>query len=100
MKQETTQGETEQPKEEKGELIHHGYSCDGCYMKPVIGLRYRSLVKRNFDYCEACFQKSNEPIENFDIKCEAEPKKHCRWGGMGGFHHGPGFLKKAIEKLS
>ena len=46
------------PKEEKieGERknVHIGYICDGCGLRPIVGVRYKCAVCHNFDFCEKC----------------------------------------------
>ncbi len=37
-----------------GKPIHHMYSCDGCGMNPIVGIRYKCSICDNFDYCENC----------------------------------------------
>ena len=39
---------------EEGKPIHHQYSCDGCGMNPIVGIRYKCSICDNFDYCESC----------------------------------------------
>ena len=38
--------------------IHHGFICDGCGMRPIVGKRYKCNECHNFDYCEACYEKN------------------------------------------
>lgn len=33
---------------------HPGVACDGCGVHPIIGIRYKCSVCKNFDYCEVC----------------------------------------------
>lgn len=35
-------------------VIHHGVACDGCGSFPIVGVRYKSLVRLNYDLCESC----------------------------------------------
>lgn len=39
-----------------GTEMHVGVTCDGCSMYPIIGARYKSLEKTNYDLCETCFK--------------------------------------------
>jgi len=41
-------------KSEENGPVHEGYSCDGCGMDPIRGIRYRCTVRPDFDLCEAC----------------------------------------------
>jgi hypothetical protein len=43
------------------EVIHEGFSCDSCEVKPIIGLRHKCLVCRNYDLCNKCFQIEPHP---------------------------------------
>ncbi|CAE8590124.1 unnamed protein product [Polarella glacialis] len=38
--------------------IHHRIICDGCDVKPLTGARWKSLKKRNYDLCGACFDQA------------------------------------------
>lgn len=40
--------------------IHENYKCDGCGVKPIVGVRYQCTVCDNFDYCETCEEKNGE----------------------------------------
>ncbi|GAX82300.1 hypothetical protein CEUSTIGMA_g9729.t1 [Chlamydomonas eustigma] len=37
---------------------HLGVTCDLCNCCPIIGLRYKSLSRENFDLCEVCYKTS------------------------------------------
>lgn len=41
-------------KPSKIKSIHYGVTCDGCGVKPIVGIRYKSSVQYDFDYCEKC----------------------------------------------
>ena len=32
------------------------YVCDGCGMKPLVGVRYNCAVCDDFDYCTSCYR--------------------------------------------
>ncbi|CAL0330114.1 unnamed protein product [Lupinus luteus] len=36
-------------------MFHKGVSCDGCGIYPIIGPRFKSNVKENYDLCSICF---------------------------------------------
>lgn len=36
-------------------VFHKGIQCDSCGMNPIIGPRYKSTVKDDYDLCHACF---------------------------------------------
>jgi len=39
---------------EPAAVIHRGITCDGCDMSPIVGVRYKSVMRANHDLCEAC----------------------------------------------
>jgi len=42
-------------------MIHERYICDGCGMKPIIGIRYHCSSCPGFDFCENCKNEINHP---------------------------------------
>jgi len=44
----------QQPSESSSQVIHTRVTCDGCGMSPIIGVRYKCTVCRDFDFCENC----------------------------------------------
>jgi hypothetical protein len=41
--------------ESKEPLVHHeGVQCDGCGVSPIVGIRYKCAVCKDFDYCAKC----------------------------------------------
>ncbi|KAL2632673.1 hypothetical protein R1flu_004152 [Riccia fluitans] len=37
--------------------VHHGITCDGCRTAPIIGHRYQSKIRWNYDLCSNCLAK-------------------------------------------
>ena len=37
--------------------VHLNVTCDGCGVHPIVGVRYKCAVCRNFDFCENCEKK-------------------------------------------
>ncbi len=35
-------------------VIHENVYCDGCEVGPIVGVRYKCTVCRNFDFCSKC----------------------------------------------
>jgi len=35
-------------------IVHNRVECDNCHVAPIIGIRYKCLICRNFDFCEKC----------------------------------------------
>lgn len=38
-------------------VTHNNVACDGCGINPMIGVRYKCSVCKNFDYCEICEER-------------------------------------------
>ena len=52
---------TEEKESNVGLLVHTKHSCDKCFKEPIIGKRYKSDVKPNFDLCASCFDAYTGP---------------------------------------
>lgn len=35
--------------------VHASHTCDGCYVSPIIGMRFKSSDTANYDLCSTCF---------------------------------------------
>lgn len=63
----------QQPQENAGyelfdaEFVHGRHACDSCGMTPIVGYRYHSLVKPNYDICHNCFREKVNCEDN-DVK--------------------------------
>lgn len=57
------------------QVIHHRVICDGCGVKPLMGVRYKCAVCQDFDYCEKCEATVEHPHPFLKIK---DPKHHPR----------------------
>ena len=44
---------------------HHGVLCDHCKVSPIIGRRYKSLQRHNFDLCGNCINRAQYLHEKF-----------------------------------
>lgn len=38
-------------------FIHGRHTCDGCYVSPILGIRYHASNLPDYDLCQGCFQK-------------------------------------------
>jgi hypothetical protein len=48
------------------EIIHKGITCNGCLKHGMIGIRYKCLICKNFDFCEQCESTlSHNPLHIF-----------------------------------
>ncbi|KAK1319377.1 hypothetical protein QJS10_CPB04g01495 [Acorus calamus] len=46
---------------------HAGVYCDGCGMHPIMGPRYKSKVKENYDLCSICFSTMGDAVDYIRI---------------------------------
>ncbi|PKA62045.1 hypothetical protein AXF42_Ash018270 [Apostasia shenzhenica] len=63
--------------------FHRGVTCDGCGMHPIIGPRYKSNVKENYDLCGTCFRDMGNATEYTRIdwsgfRFPKLMKEHCK----------------------
>ena len=42
-------------------IVHTKHTCDNCYRRPIVGQRYTSDVRMNFDLCGKCFAEYTGP---------------------------------------
>ncbi|KAL2632672.1 hypothetical protein R1flu_004151 [Riccia fluitans] len=57
--------------------VHHRVQCDGCWTAPIIGHRYQSKIRRNYDLCSNCLAKVGNGSGEFvlvDPPADAAPK--------------------------
>jgi len=106
--------------------IHHGITCDGCEMSPIVGARFKCTVRPDYDLCENCEpnsdpaypmikirQPATEP-QNFaglfeflqkvghaPRRCGGRGRGRCgrRRGRRGGRRHGPCWMKKDPSRM-
>ncbi|XP_068664600.1 protein JOKA2 [Aristolochia californica] len=43
--------------------FHRGVGCDGCGMHPIVGPRFKSKVKEDYDLCNICFSEMGNEDE-------------------------------------
>ena len=51
--------------------VHHGVVCDGCGADPIVGFRFKSLTKPDFDLCSACEAKPGTRLDDVYHRVEA-----------------------------
>jgi len=55
--------------------VHHNVACDGCNVHPIVGIRYKCSVRKNFDYCAMCEERRGHEYAFLKIyKAEQAPK--------------------------
>lgn len=61
-------------------FIHGRHTCDGCYVSPILGIRYHATNIPDYDLCQGCFQKYKGDEINFQPE-ELDRDKHLqrRW---------------------
>ena len=42
-------------------LVHVKHTCDNCHARPILGKRYASAARSNFDLCARCFDAYDGP---------------------------------------
>jgi len=42
-------------------MVHHGITCDGCEINPIVGIRYKCSVLPDYDLCEKCEVTKGHP---------------------------------------
>jgi len=51
--------------EDVNQVHHFGVQCDSCNMFPIVGPRFKSNKKFDFDLCQACFQKTESADDDY-----------------------------------
>lgn len=69
--------------EDDCKTVHTGFTCDGCGVNPIVGIRYNSLVQQNYDLCSKC-EKTNH---------NDHPMIRFRNNTHRGLAHGRGWYK-------
>lgn len=61
-------------------VVHHGITCDGCNVSPIVGARFKCTLCSNFDLCSDCESlKNHDPTHTFiKMRC---PRNGRPWGG-------------------
>ena len=104
--------------------MHENVCCDGCGESPIIGVRYKCAVCKDFDYCANCEDKLDHDhpflkikkaggapavmvtVLNEDEQPQPEQQRCGRGGrggrggfGRGGSHHFGNMVNGFLEKM-
>ena len=79
----------EEPVKEENDCktVHTGFTCDGCGVNPIVGIRYNSVVQKNYDLCSNCEKTTHHE----------HPMIRFRHNTHRGLAHGRGWCK--INKI-
>jgi len=86
------QMQAEFPQQCQSAATHHGVVCDGCNMSPIVGVRYKSVLRADYDLCEECEKehdpkdpliKIKTPIQELDVLPGLSEFRHSIGGGRG-----------------
>jgi len=86
------QMQAEFPQQRQNAATHHGVVCDGCNMSPIVGVRYKSVLRADYDLCEECEKehdpkdpliKIKTPIQELDALPGLSEFRHSIGGGRG-----------------
>merc|ERR1719273_3062614 len=98
--------------------VHRGVTCDGCDASPIVGVRYKSVRRADYDLCEACevnhdpndpLIKIKVPMDNFDplpglseFSQAAGGRRGPHWGrgrGRCGPRGGRGGMRRFMQSM-
>ncbi|XP_062219507.1 protein JOKA2-like [Phragmites australis] len=80
--------------------LHRWIQCDGCGVQPIVGPRYKSNVKEDYDLCDSCFQRMGNEVEYTKIDKPILPRRLLRDSHAYRKVHPPRVLMKSKrEKL-
>lgn len=74
------------------QAVHRGIVCDSCEMSPIVGVRYKSVLRADFDLCENCEKehdpkdpliKIKTPVEDMELLPGLSEFRRATGGGRG-----------------
>ena len=84
-----------------GKAVHPGVECDLCGVCPIIGERYHSKSKANYDVCPGCLSKAQ--LVNYEIigkdHEDGSRTSKAKGGTGGGGTEGGGLAIKLMERV-
>lgn len=78
---------------------HRWIQCDGCGVQPIVGPRYKSNVKEDYDLCDTCFRRMGSEVEYTRIDKPILPHKLSRDPNLCRKMHSRPSMKSKREKL-
>lgn len=63
-------------------VFHRGVRCDGCGIHPIIGPRFKSKVKVDFDLCSLCFSEIGNGTDYIRMDRPAVYRNHISSKGL------------------
>jgi len=49
-------------------VVHDCIQCDGCGVNPIIGIRYKCSVRKNYDLCSQCEERQGDGYAFLKLK--------------------------------
>jgi next-to-BRCA1 protein 1 len=80
-------------------LSHRWIRCDGCGVQPIVGPRYKSNVKEDYDLCAACLRRMGNEAEYTRIDKPILPHKPSRDPNLCRKIHSRAVMKSKRDKL-
>lgn len=62
-----------------GRIVHKSIECDHCGMNPIVGPRYKSMKKYDYDLCSNCFDKIGNSTDYHRMGRPMIHKNHCHY---------------------
>jgi len=56
--------------------VHFGFSCDGCNLDPIVGIRYKCDDCKNYDLCSICFSAHNKHTPTHSFSALELPERY------------------------
>jgi len=78
---------------------HRWIQCDGCGVQPIVGPRYKSNVKEDYDLCDTCFRRMGSEVEYTRIDKPILPHKLSQGPNLCRKIHSRASMKSKREKL-
>uniref|UniRef100_A0A0E0K1V8 ZZ-type domain-containing protein n=1 Tax=Oryza punctata TaxID=4537 RepID=A0A0E0K1V8_ORYPU len=79
--------------------FHRWIQCDGCGVQPIVGPRYKSKTKEDYDLCDACFHRMGNEVEYTRIDKPLLPQRLLKDPTLCRKIHSRAAMKSKREKL-